>query len=116
MHSILAAYDKVKYISALSSVDTISSSAFSGCSSLQSLSIDSSHPQIDSDAFTDNTLLNDVTFSTLSASQVKSAYYYPWALQVGTMIHCLDTSFPVRRATTIVEYNDGTVSEISIKG
>ena len=32
------------------------------------------------------------------------------------MIHCLDTSFPVKRQTTIVTYSDATTEELNIKG
>lgn len=109
-------YQNIKYATVLNSVSTISATAFSDCSSLQRLSIASGSLQIENRAFASNEKLNSVTFTALSSQQVKRITNYPWDLQFGTMIHCLDISFPVKRQTTIVTYSDATTEELNITG
>lgn len=71
-------------------MSSIEQAAFAGCSSLQQLTISAYTPQIDISAFAECSSIGSVTFTEMSAAEVKALGNYPWKLKTGTIVHCID--------------------------
>ena len=72
------------------SVESIGGSVFSNCTSLTSVTIGNSVTSIGEGAFYGCSGLTSVTFSGKNKATVKDIEYYPWNLNSGCVIHCMD--------------------------